>query len=686
VGNIKLISGKGRNSRAQAVRDYASGSRAVRQPGSRPAPQDDTKPVQKAGARSTAPKADTGPVSKTGSKSSGSQAAKPAKPAVKLKKKRKTGVITAVVIIVIFLGGITALVVSLGVYVDKLETVLPDVWVDGIKLSGMTLEEATQALIDAGYESNASNVSATIIFPDDSGFTITGDEVGFALDAREAAQAAYGYGREGSLLQRSVAYVRSLMGRTDLEDLSASKFDEGFVRGVVTVHTKAFNDALVEDFFKMTNEQITVIKGTGVMPASEESVFHLAVTTLQKALEQHTHLTERYVPETADVIDVDLDLLYDTIRIDPVNSVYDPSTFGATESSPGVSFDKVTAQALLDSASVGEEVVIRLFTIEPEVKREDIEVLLFRDILAEKSTRVSGTANRRHNVELAASLINEHLMNPMDVFSYNDVVGQRTAERGFREANAYANGRIIQEIGGGICQVSSTIYYTLLHTDLEIVERWEHGMTVSYIQLGSDATVDWRSKDLRFRNNTDYPIRVETEYEGRDLVIRIIGTKFDDNYYEVKYETISVTPFVVVEQQDATVAPGRTVVDHEGTTGYVVDTYRYLYDSDDNLISKSLVVRSRYRATNRIILIPIAPAETSPPTDPTPSDPDPSPTPSDPDPSLTPANPTPTPSATDPPPDPDEVDDIDNLSPSPSPQPTPSPEPSDDDERQNPDG
>lgn len=644
MSNIKLVSGRGRNSKNR-VSNGAGRIQADREP----AIQAERKVANKDSAKAVA------------------------RPEVKPNaKKRKTGVITAVVIIVILLVGVTALVLSLGFFVRNLDTVYPNVWADGIKLSGLTLEEARLELIGSGYESNASNVSATINFPDHSSFTITGDEVGFTLNAFDAAQAAYDFGRDGGNFQRSITYIKALLSRTDLSDLSAGNFDANYVRGVASEYTKRFNDALVEDFFDIDASYITVVKGTGVKPANEQSVFDLVVDTLMKAMEQQAHLTVEYIPEALEAIDVDLDLIYRTIYVAPVDSTYDPETFGATMSSNGVGFDIAAAQAKLDNAAVGERVSIELIAIEPEVNQEMVESMLFRDILSERTTNVAGTSNRRHNVQLAASFINGLLMNPGDVFSFNGIVGRRTEERGFKEANAYASGGIVQEIGGGICQVSSTTYEAVLYADLAVVERREHGMTVSYIQLGNDATVDWSSIDFKFRNSTDYPIRIEAGVEGRELTVRLIGTKLDSNYIKIEYEEISRTPYEEITREDPSVRQGQTVVDNPGYVGHVVDTYKLIYDSEDNLLSRSLVVRSRYRMVNRVILVPVPVEETEPPPSPSVS-PDPGPS----------TSPSPSPSASpgldpDPSPSPD-------LDPNPSPTPDPTPSQPSEGDRQNPD-
>ena len=208
---------------------------------------------------------------------------------------------------------------------------------------------------------------------------------------------------------------------------------------------------------------------------------------------------------------------------------------------------------------------------------------------------------------------------------------------------------MVLETGGGICQTSSTIYDCVLHTDLQVIERSAHRYTVSYLPLGNDATINWGTIDFKFKNNTDYPIRVDIVAEGRKLTAKLIGTKLDDTYIKIETVTLSRTSYQTIRREDESVPPGKTVVESSGYSGAVVETYKNHYDGNDKLISRTLVGRSTYRTQDRVILIPPGSAETPDGQQPTgtpenPSEPTVSPTPTDP----TPTEPTPEP--TDPPP------------------------------------
>ena len=586
-------------------------------------------------------------------------------------QKRRRGGRTALVIFIVLMVGIIALFLSLGFYVKNLDTVYPNVWAEGIKLSGLTLEEAKQALIDGGYESNAKGVFATIVFPDASMFTISGEEVGLSLNADEAAQTIYAFGRGVSFVDDEIAYIKAMLNKTELHDLSKAKMDDAFVRDVVREHTKKFNEALIDDKCEVNTQSIVLVKGTGIESADEGAVYNLTIETLLSAMEEKTHLTREYIPQKTEQDEIDLDFLYNTIKVDPVSSVYDPDTLSATASAYGISFDLLAAQALLARAREGESIEIPLVTLEPEVTEEEIESLLFRDLLATKKTNIGGTSNRLNNVVLSSQAINGTVLNPGDVFSYNGIVGQRTAARGYKEANAYVSGKVVLEVGGGICQTSSTIYDCVLHTSLEVLERSSHMFTVSYLPMGHDATINWGTIDFKFKNNTDYPIRVEVIVEGRDLTVNLWGTKLDDTYIKIETERVSTIPFQVIRREDESVAPGKTKTETAGHTGYVVDTYKLLYDANDNLISRTKVSRSSYRSQDSVILIPPASAEV--PNEPTANQPGENPgtqTPENPDPQPTDPQPT-DPQPTDPQPTDPQPTDPQPTDPQPTdPQPT----------------
>ena len=276
-----------------------------------------------------------------------------------------------------------------------------------------------------------------------------------------------------------------------------------------------------------------------------------------------------------------------------------------------------------------------------------LEAVLFRDVLGEYTTNVSGTAARKSNVQLSAASINNHVMNTGDVFSYNGVVGQRTAANGYQAAPAYVKGETVDEIGGGICQTSSTLYLACLRGNLEITERYAHRYIPAYVPAGMDATVSWGGPDYKFTNNTDYPIKIVTTYANNKLTVKILGTNVDGSYGRMTNEQLSTTAWETVYQEGETVAPGTQTVKTTAYTGSKWRTYHHIYDANGKLIDSHYEATSDYKARNKVILVapgelpgaePAAPVVTPIPL---PADPAVTPTPADPAVTPTPADPTP---------------------------------------------
>ena len=214
---------------------------------------------------------------------------------------------------------------------------------------------------------------------------------------------------------------------------------------------------------------------------------------------------------------------------------------------------------------------------------------------------MSGSANRKHNVKLSAEACNEKILLPGEEFSYNNTTGSRTASKGYKNAPIYQQGQSVDDIGGGICQTSSTIYYAVLHTNLEVVERHCHQFNTGYVDLGMDATVFFGSLDFRFKNSTDYPIKIVTNsYDAngkRYLNVKIYGTNPEGVYAEPKSSVFDKVAPTTVYSPDPGVPRGTLVLDREqyAYTGWSAHTYRYVYDKEGNQIDKQDMGGSKYK-------------------------------------------------------------------------------------------
>lgn len=242
--------------------------------------------------------------------------------------------------------------------------------------------------------------------------------------------------------------------------------------------------------------------------------------------------------------------------------------------------------------------------VAPEITAEDLDIEFYQDVLGSYTSAYDvGLVNRSKNLSLAARLVNGTIVMPGKRFSYNHTVGPRTYERGFLDATVYVAEGTEEGIGGGICQVSSTIYCAQLRADLKTVSRTNHSYTVVYVPLGQDATVVYGALDYVFENDTNYPIKILASANGGYLTVKIMGTKVDR---EKSVDIISVTNSTVAKgettREDPTINKGETVVKQNGQNGAVVSTYKVYY-KDGVEEKREFISKSVYKPMNKIILI-----------------------------------------------------------------------------------
>ena len=523
-------------------------------------------------------------------------------------RSRKVWIIVAVIV--------AALCVALlagSLIVANRDTIFPKVTVNGTDVAGMTQEQAAETIRAAGWDDPDAAV-LTIVFPGEETFSVSARETGFTATADEAAQAAWEYGRSGNILSNFFTYLRCAVSGKEMRDELSTGVDEAALRARVETEIGELNLDLSEGNIEIDEEEsiLKVVKGASLITIDPEEV----LSTILDALQQHQYGEVTYRVQSKDEADkVSMQELYDAVCTGPVNAGYDTETKEITEGKPGVEFDVAEAQRLWDAAAVGDTVRIPVTLTEPELESV---AGLFGDKLAAKTTSLSGSSyNRINNVKLAAQHIDGVILEPGDSFSYNQTVGQRTKANGFLEAGAYANGQVVQEVGGGICQVSSTLYYCTLISNLKITARTNHYFTVGYIEPGMDATVSWGAPDFQFKNNRTFPIKLRAYVSNGSLTVEIWGTDVDGSYVKMDY-TVS---------------------------GLTATTYRSVYDKNGNLLSKTQEATSVYHTHET----PKPTPSPSPSATPTPT-PSPAPTPT-PDPDPTPS----TPPATDPGTDPEPI-------------------------------
>jgi vancomycin resistance protein YoaR len=272
------------------------------------------------------------------------------------------------------------------------------------------------------------------------------------------------------------------------------------------------------------------------------------------------------------------------------------------EERSGVEFN---VQDLEQALSSKDNIAILPVTLHPaEMTVEDLRELIFRDVLAEFTTYYNSPWGRTNNIRLATNKVNETILSPQAYFSFNQVVGRRTRQAGFAMGGVFIGDRIAEGIGGGICQVSTTIYCAALLADLNIVQRHNHSFAIGYAPLGQDAAVSYGTLDLVFQNDTEFPIKVVAINGPGRVTIRILGTNVDpEKSVRIENVRIASRPFNTVERVNPDPNATRNVVDQAGISGFTVDSYKVIR-RNGVIESRDFLHRSVYVPLNQIVLTP----------------------------------------------------------------------------------
>lgn len=505
----------------------------------------------------------------------------------------------------IVLGVVLAAYLGLCAYAASQTVFYPNYAINGIDMSGLTVEQAQSKL------EQELPLQEIALFDADNQqlLTLTLSDLGYTAESFSGdAQFWFEDLKRDSFFKHGWTYLEFLThrfpGGWHWPDL-----DEGQLNKTAQRLSQQLFQPAIDTSFSIVDQtvEITKAKDGRSMDALALSALLRDISTYCKE-DYHVTLSCEILPAKV----LTAQELYDEVSGEIKNAGYDAATQSITPERLGAEFDVSAAQQKLDAAQPGESVSIPATIEHPRVTAEALKGVLFRDVLGECRTHVGGSAARISNVKLASAAFNGTVLNAGDVFSYNETVGQRTIARGYQAAPAYVKGETVDEVGGGVCQPSSTLYLACLRSNLEITERYAHRYVPAYIDWGMDATVSWGGPDYRFTNNTDYPVKVVTSYSKGYLTVKLLGTKSDGVTVKMTNEVLSTTPSEVIYEDDPTLAPGTEQVKTTAYTGYKVRTFRNLYDAGGKLISSKQEAVSNYKSRNKVILRGPALPETAP--------------------------------------------------------------------------
>ena len=457
--------------------------------------------------------------------------------------------------------------------VSQLDTNYPKLTLDGLEVGGLTKTETVDLLNASGWDARTATPLTVTTLAGQS-FTVDPLRSGLVVPAEGVADWVFSYGREGNFFEDFFEYLKCRLRPTELV-LPAQNADYEYLRSLIAQNGADVAATLGDTEYVPDYEggKLVLKKGWGQLQLDEAGLLAAVVRAIQFG---ETNIA--YTSLTAPLVCPDFDRIHTELLKEPRDAAFtDDGRFEVIDEVVGCEFDVDSARALWEAAPPAGEVDIPMAVTMPAVTGKSLRDSLYRDLLGACTTSYwNSSPNRISNVELASSKIDGTILYPGDVFSYNGVVGARTTEAGFLPAPAYVDGDVKDEIGGGACQVSSTLYAATLFAFLETVERTNHYFPVADMQLGTDATVTIPDggtiMDLKFRNSRHYPIKIvaysEVDEENyiRELTFEIWGTLEENDYIPIEFDNSwgwSLTYDRVIEPADPNRHGYKIRLDHE---------------------------------------------------------------------------------------------------------------------------
>ena len=432
------------------------------------------------------------------------------------------GILTFIFILIILITFITFTLIN-----TKSQTIAHGISIKGIDISGLTKEEATQKISTYISSSIPQEIK---LKHNDYETSLSTEQLSVYFNTNEAVEIAYEIGKNGNIFENNFVILKSLFSKTNIDP--GFSIDEEQLKNSLQDISNKLPDKVIESSCYIDGNNLIITKGhSGNVIKIEESAKYIKynINNLNLKDNQLQLITEEQSPTQ-----INLDAIYNEIHKEPINAYYTQNPYRVIPSENGLDFGISLEEAKQLLQEEKDEYTIPLKVLYPSVTTNMIGTEAFPDLLSDFSTKYSASnRNRTTNLILAANKINGTVLMPGETFSYNKTVGARTIAAGYKEAPIYVSGKVEDGLGGGICQITTTLYNAVLYANLEVTERSNHQFVPSYAGASRDATVVYGAIDFKFKNNREYPIKITCSVSNGIANFKIFGLK-SENDYEVQ--------------------------------------------------------------------------------------------------------------------------------------------------------
>lgn len=484
---------------------------------------------------------------------------------VENKENLKVGTVLGIVFIS-FIVIFFILFLGITLYISSSDKIITGIYIKGVEVAGLTKEQAIEKVTNEFNNVLPNNLT---VVHGEYETQLNLDDLGANLNIEEAVDRAYNIGRDGNIFKNMGTIIKNLVSVNDL-DLNVTVNTEQCTSILNDISTKLPDTVVQSSYYVEGNKLIITMGKTGNIVDVTPSIENIKnkIQDLSYASSKIELVTVSKDPDA-----IDIDKIHNEIYKEPVNAYYTTNPYVVYPHENGVDFNISVDEAKAMLNEVKDEYEIPLKYTAPSVTTNMIGTEAFPDLLAKFSTNYNARdTDRTTNLRLAAEKINGTVLMPGETFSYNTVVGERTIAAGYKEAAMYQNGEVVDGLGGGICQISTTLYNAVLYSNLEIVERRNHQFVPSYAKAGRDATVVYGSIDFKFKNTRNYPVKILCTVSGGVAKCEIYGLKENPDYdVEITSRVTETTATSIKSETYKTVRQNGQVISSERINK---DTYK----------------------------------------------------------------------------------------------------------------
>lgn len=508
------------------------------------------------------------------------------------KRKRKKKILIVSLILIVLIAIFSTIFAFININNEK---IISGVTIKGIEVSGLTKEEA-MAKLETIYSEKLEKDLKLKYGEYESELNPTLMEVKY--DIEKAVNEAYLLGKDGNIIINNYKILSTLIQKKDINvDMT---LNEEVTKQTINDMGQNLPGIMLESSYTVEGNKLVITKGKDGIVIDTETLLNKVKNTLN-----NINKTEEYIeiPTTnKSPAPIDIDKIHSEVYKEAKDAYYTKNPFTVYPEVEGVDFDVEAAKKTIEAENK-EEYIIQLKITKPKVTIDQIGPEAFPDQLSIFKTRYDASdKDRTTNLVLACKKLDGKVIMPGETFSYNSSLGPRSTATGYKNAKVYENGEVVDGIGGGICQISSTLYNAALMADMEIVERRNHQFVTSYVGAGRDATVVYGLTDFKFKNTRKYPIKLKASSVSGIATISIFGIKEEEREYTYTFKTntISTIPFTTKYVEDTSLKPGQEVVKQKGANGLVTQTYMTKM-KNGKVISSQLLSKDTYSAMQKII-------------------------------------------------------------------------------------